>query len=220
MENNEEVRKNLAKVEKELDNLEQSKLPKSFSNIKKDFDYIKGEVKKLSQKIDDLNEFEKTTSKKLLQGDNLKYEVRSINKIKKEMEKKQDSFDFDKYASKFSKRIADLEFGFESSKKEVYDLVINKAKDFNKDLKESSIQIKKELLSKIELVEKKDDECIKAIEERVYRRIECNQENISSEFDKKIDGLKKSFKELEKDIEQGISDITAPLKKLLKFCHK
>ena len=33
MENDEEVRKSLTKVEEELDNLEQNKLPKSFSNI-------------------------------------------------------------------------------------------------------------------------------------------------------------------------------------------
>ena len=198
MENDEEIRKSLTKVEEELDNLKQNKLPKSFSNIKKDFDYIKGEVKKLSQKIYDLNEFEKTTSKKLLQRDNLKDEVRSINRIKKEMEKKQDSLDFNKYAAKLSRRIADLEFGFEKSKKEVYDLVNTKTKDFD-SAKRGFIDFFNDVENKILLLKKKvaNNEDIEDLN-RQNRSLKRNIE----EIDNSIKKLQRRTNLLIKDLEK------------------
>ncbi len=200
MYNDKKIGESLARVKKKLNSLEQSKLPKSFSNIKRDFDYIKDEIKSLSQKIDDLNELERKTSRKLLQKDNLKDEVRSINRIKKEMEKKQDSLDFNKYAAKLSRRIADLEFGFENSKKEVYDLVNTKTKDFD-SAKSGFIDFFNDVENKILLLKKKvaDNEDIEELNSQ-NRSLKRNIEEIDNNI-KKLQrriNLLTSNKELER----------------------
>ncbi|MEA3378986.1 MAG: hypothetical protein U9Q69_05120, partial [Nanoarchaeota archaeon] len=196
MANNEDFGGDLARFKKRLENLEQNKLPKTFSNLKNDFNHIKKEIEGLSQGIDRLNELEKQTSKKLLQGDNLKDEIRAINKIKKEIGKKLDSFEFEKHSIKLSKRVTDLMFDFKKSEKKIYNLVSNKTKKFD-SAKSHLMDIFDDTENKISLLKKKAADKEK-VEELSHTVEGMNNQNRS--FKKEFEGIDGSIRKLQKRI--------------------